>query len=185
MAAVATREFRKNANIAACYTFGSPKVGNSEFGDSINVPIYRIVNAADMVPRTPPTFILEGLIALARITPLPWFKSTLVGFLTKHRGYTHYGDMRYLTACNPDLTDLRVVPNLNVILRTARLFRRLIATSLKAGAGDHRISEYCKKLRSHAKSRLHSQIRPSDQKKLMKRDSLNSEDVSDLLDNVA
>lgn len=32
-------------HLAACYTFGSPKVGNEEFDDDIKPPIYRVVHA--------------------------------------------------------------------------------------------------------------------------------------------
>ena len=54
LAIIAARELRV-ANGGACYTFGSPKVGSDEFGDAIKMPIYRVVNAFDPVPRMPPT----------------------------------------------------------------------------------------------------------------------------------
>ena len=41
----------------SCYTFGSPKVGNSYFKDSFNKRVpqtYRFVNSADTVPALPP-----------------------------------------------------------------------------------------------------------------------------------
>lgn len=56
--------------IAACYTFGAPRVGNLEFSRIIKVPIYRIVNSTDIVARVP--------LMVA--------------------GYTHVGDLRFLTA---------------------------------------------------------------------------------------
>src|SRR3989339_1647861 len=55
LALIATRALNSD-NLAACYTFGSPKVGNSEFGDSIKAPIYRVVNDLDPVPFLPPTY---------------------------------------------------------------------------------------------------------------------------------
>jgi hypothetical protein len=153
LAVIATRELAEDNNIAACYTFGSPKVGNSEFGDAIKPPIYRIVNAADMVPRLPPTWIIELLLLLCRVAPIPWFKESLVGFLKKFRGYSHHGDMRYLTACDSEYKDLRLIPNLNIIHRGMMLYRRLWATWFKAGALDHRITEYGNKLKAYAKKR--------------------------------
>lgn len=56
--------------IAACYTFGGPRVGNSEFEQKLyKVPVYRVVHAADIVPRVP-------LLVM---------------------GYRHTGDIRYIT----------------------------------------------------------------------------------------
>ena len=55
-------------NIVACYTFGSPRVGNMQFSRNIITPVYRVVNATDIVTLTP-------------------FSSM---------GYVHVGDVRYL-----------------------------------------------------------------------------------------
>jgi len=57
-------------NIAACYTFGSPRVGTSKFDRLVKCPHYRVVNSWDLVPGVPP----------------PWFN-----------GYCHTGDPRLLT----------------------------------------------------------------------------------------
>jgi triacylglycerol lipase len=72
LATIATQALEKKfgEQIAACYTFGSPRVGNSEFDRSIKSPFYRIVNATDGV--------------------------TLIPLMTMG-GYTHVGDARYLT----------------------------------------------------------------------------------------
>ncbi len=152
LALIATHELNSD-NIAACYTFGSPKVGNSEFGDDIKSPIYQVVNAADMVPRVPPTWIIELVILLGKVIPVPWLRGFLVKFLSNFRGYRHIGDMRYLTACKPDFSDLRMISNLNIIDRTARFIARL-TVNWKAGASDHGIANYCGKLKAHALKRL-------------------------------
>jgi hypothetical protein len=55
--------------IAACYTFGSPRVGNDDYDQSIKAAFYRIVNCTDGVALVP-------LLSM---------------------GYTHIGDLRYLT----------------------------------------------------------------------------------------
>ena len=43
-------------SIAACYTFGSPKVGNRSFDQFVKVPLYRVTNGIDIVPAVPPWF---------------------------------------------------------------------------------------------------------------------------------
>jgi hypothetical protein len=55
--------------LAACYTFGSPRVGNAIFDLWVKAPSYRVINHADLVPQV----------------PLPIF-------------YRHSGDPRYLPA---------------------------------------------------------------------------------------
>jgi triacylglycerol lipase len=71
LATIATQALERKFpdRIAACYTFGSPRVGNAEFDFSLKSPFYRIVNATDGV--------------------------TLIPFIAM--GYTHVGDARYLT----------------------------------------------------------------------------------------
>lgn len=54
--------------IAACYTFGSPRVGNDQYDKDFKSPIYRIVNTTDIV--------------------------TVVPLLVM--GYLHIGDVRFL-----------------------------------------------------------------------------------------
>ncbi len=54
--------------IAACYTFGSPRVGNNQYDRDFKSPIYRIVNTTDVV--------------------------TVVPLLIM--GYVHIGDVRFL-----------------------------------------------------------------------------------------
>lgn len=43
-------------SIAACYTFGCPKVGDRSFDQYVKVPLYRITNGVDLVPTVPPFF---------------------------------------------------------------------------------------------------------------------------------
>lgn len=54
--------------IAACYTFGSPRVGNKQYDREFKAPIYRMVNTTDIVTVVP-------LLAM---------------------GYIHIGDVRFL-----------------------------------------------------------------------------------------
>jgi triacylglycerol lipase len=57
-------------NLAACYTFGSPRVGTAGLDEQIKCPHYRVINNWDLVPGLP------------------------LGFF---RGYRHNGDPRLLT----------------------------------------------------------------------------------------
>jgi len=59
---------RYQNKIAACYTFGSPRVGDEEYDREFKSPIYRVVNTTDVV--------------------------TIVPLLTM--GFIHIGDVRFL-----------------------------------------------------------------------------------------
>jgi triacylglycerol lipase len=68
LAAIASTRIQPSDRIAACYTYGCPRVGNAEFANRLwKVPVYRQVHSSDIVPRV----------------PLPF-------------GYRHAGDMRYI-----------------------------------------------------------------------------------------
>ena len=154
LALLATKHLQRD-NIAACYTYGSPRVGNEEFADSIKIPIYRVVNTADIVPRLPPGAFMEFWVDLFRylgaiITPLSKFASFLDDKLC---GYRHHGDMRYLTNCKEfDCTDIRVLYNLSPLARLRRQIKNNI--SLKRNISDHSIDKYCKKLAAYAVKRM-------------------------------
>jgi hypothetical protein len=72
LATVATQRLEHNPRIreiiAACYTFGSPRVGDSHYDIEFKSPIYRVVNTTDIVTIIP-------LLAM---------------------GYIHIGDVRFL-----------------------------------------------------------------------------------------
>jgi hypothetical protein len=72
LATVATQRLEHHLKIreiiAACYTFGSPRVGDSHYDLEFKSPIYRVVNTTDIVTVIP-------LLAM---------------------GYVHIGDIRYL-----------------------------------------------------------------------------------------
>ena len=61
--------------IAACYTFGSPRVGNNQYDRDFKSPIYRIVNTTDVV--------------------------TVVPLMVM--GYVHIGDVRFLEPTMGDI----------------------------------------------------------------------------------
>lgn len=72
LATLATQRLEQNHafrdQIAACYTFGSPRVGNTEFDKELKSVVYRVVNTTDIVTVVP-------LLAM---------------------GYIHVGDVRFL-----------------------------------------------------------------------------------------
>jgi len=80
--------------IAACYTFGSPRVGNQGFDEKFKSAVYRVVNTTDIVTVVP-------LLAM---------------------GYTHVGDVRFLGRGEGDIR--RGVPILRrTLFFIAAIFR--------------------------------------------------------------
>jgi len=132
LALIATRALNSD-NLMACYTFGSPRVGNEEFDDFIEFPIYRVVNAFDPVPCVPPTFFIDLLCLI------PWRK--LQKFLSKFRGYVHHGDMRFLTPVDEEDKQVKVIPNYNDFFRLVGIWKHK-----KQSVKHHAINAYCEKL---------------------------------------
>ena len=153
LAIVATRFIAKDS-LGACYTFGSPRVGNLDMSLVFRTPIYRIVNSSDIVPRTPPAWILTPIITFLKWIQLPGW---LTQFLERFQGYVHFGDMRYLNHVNAGSNDnfpgLRLISNPSLPLRAGWVIRRWVSTLGRAGIEDHAISLYRRKLRAHALSR--------------------------------
>ncbi len=152
LALIATK-YLCSDSLGACYTFGGPRVASLRFSDSIKTPIYRVINAADIVPRIPPAFLPRILTSVLIFLPVPWLRNFLISFFKKMIGYRHHGDMRQLTACSPDYSDLLLIANPNLIDRGIRLVSRWIATRGKAAASDHSIDVYCNKLEKYALKR--------------------------------
>lgn len=98
LATIATQNLGKDSRfkdrIAACYTFGSPRVGNDQYDKSFKSPIYRVVNTTDVVTVVPLNLM----------------------------GYTHIGDVRFLDR-NPDVIRRRIPILHRSLLFMAALFR--------------------------------------------------------------
>jgi hypothetical protein len=73
LAQIASAVFERDT-LAACYTFGSPRVGTMNFDRQVKCPHYRLVNHWDLVPGVPPPLL---------------------------RGYQHTGDPRLLVGSRP------------------------------------------------------------------------------------
>ncbi len=128
LATIATQYLERDPKlrdqIAACYTFGSPRVGNKEYDRDFKSAIYRVVNTTDIV--------------------------TVVPLLVM--GYIHIGDMRFLEPGMGDIR--RGIPILQriyfFIMAAFRLFGPLVGDhgiekyrkKLEAVAQDRNIELY-------------------------------------------
>jgi hypothetical protein len=132
LATVATQELEEEFNdlIAACYTFGSPRVGDGKYEKSIKAPFYRIVNTTDIV------------------TLVPFFFGTFV----------HVGDPRYLSRRKVEnvYRIYRGIPFLrrvfeSVIETILPIFR--LKNPFWPWVAAHNMDLYIEKLESYAKAR--------------------------------
>lgn len=145
LATVATKYTYHDGGLAACYTFGSPRVGNDDWINNIKTPIHRLVNAADCVTMLPPgDAVVSVMTFFAKLVPGPghqiatWLK-------TKFGGYIHAGNMRYLSNCQPgDYDDVKVLYTVSFLYRMKALIYK--ALPMKNLLSDHSISVYSKKL---------------------------------------
>lgn len=128
LATVATQYLERDPKlrdqIAACYTFGSPRVGNKEYDRDFKSAIYRVVNTTDIVTVVP-------LLAM---------------------GYVHIGDVRFLEPEMGEIR--RGIPILQriyfFIMAILRLFGPLVGDhaiakyrkKLEAVAQNHNIDLY-------------------------------------------
>ena len=147
VATIATRRLDATRQIAACYTYGSPRVGTEDWVGRIKSPVYRIVNSADPVPMVPLSgttiaVLAKGLRALGRTIPVlrgavwlgDWIERTM-------RGYTHTGNMRFLTNCKDgDFSKTELL----YAVGWSRRVRGLLNGSKRWGKvlGDHGIKIY-------------------------------------------
>jgi len=145
LATIAAKKLTHKAGIAACYTFGSPRVGDEEWVSSIKTPIYRVVNAADCVTVMPP--------GADTIMAFSWFIQFIprVGenirkyLLSKFGGYYHSGDMRYMTNCvDGRYDDVKLLFSVTFFRRIKGVILKNLA--LNKALADHSISIYRKKL---------------------------------------
>ena len=137
-------------NLGACYTFGSPKVGNEEFDDKIKAPIYRVVNSYDAVPFLPFTRIM---------LPLFWLiskkiKNDKVKILIENfKEYQHHGVMRFLT--NGLLNSgAKVLTEYAELTRSFNLLRLSFTVAKDIGVQHHSLDAYCEKLAHWALKRI-------------------------------
>ena len=152
LATIAAKRLTHEAGIAACYTFGCPRVGDEEWISSLKTPVYRIVNAADSVTMLPP--------GNTTVTVLGWLVQFIpqVGtsvretLLSKFGGYLHGGNMRYLeNVANGQFEDVKLLYSVSLFYRIKGLLHSQL--SWKHLLSDHSINVYRKKLAVIAKKR--------------------------------
>lgn len=163
VATIATRRLNADYHIAACYTYGSPRVGTEEWVARIKTPIYRIVNSADPVPMVPFSgtmafFLAKVLRAVGRTIPLGrilvWAGNSLERMMS---GYAHAGSMRFLTNCKDgELSKVELLYTVG----WGRRFRGVLsgATGWGKVLGDHGILIYRRKMMNVAEKRNPSAI---------------------------
>ncbi|WP_419785887.1 lipase family protein [Pseudodesulfovibrio sp.] len=152
LALVATR-YICNDSLGATYTFGGPRVGDDAFFEKIKTPVYRIVNAADGVARIPFGCGFSILLAGIRLIPINGTRIIARWLAKRFSGYTHYGDMKLLTAPS-HLKDLQVLSSPSIFKTSFVIAPRMIASTGKAAFQDHSMVEYCDKLSAYALKRL-------------------------------
>jgi len=152
LATLAAKRLVHQGGISACYTFGSPRVGDEEWVSQIKTPLYRLVNAADCVTMLPPgqevVTIFGWLISFVPTVG----KRLRAWMLSKIGGYYHGGDMKYLTNC--PCGDYESVALLYYVSGLHRI-KAVIYKKLpwKTMLSDHSIAIYRKKLEILAKRR--------------------------------
>jgi len=151
LATIAAKKLSHRSGIAACYTFGSPRVGDDEWITDIKTAVYRVVNAADCVTMLPPGEILISMLCLLA-RRIPHFGETIRAGFSKFGGYIHCGDMRYLTHCpKGQYADVKLLYHVSFLYRVKGFALRVALW--KRFLADHSISIYRKKLMVVAEKR--------------------------------
>jgi triacylglycerol lipase len=123
LATVATQnlELKIKSQIAACYTFGSPRVGNMNYERNTKAPFYRVIHSTDIV------------------TLVPNF------------GYRHIGDSRYLSYCSPTSEKFHFYRGVPFFRRLwEMLIAIIIPINWPRWVACHSMAEYERKLRIYA-----------------------------------
>ena len=154
--------YLKGDGLAACYTFGAPRVGDTGLMDRFRTPIYRIVNGVDPVPFVPPSgrTVSCAKHLLRLIGTLVGPVERLANRLVKYQGYRHYGFQRYLNICaagpDGDFPRLRLEFAVSPLARIGRVIGRSVRGEFTRGPRVdkyHNIDLYRTKLRAFAKRR--------------------------------
>ncbi len=115
-------------NLAACYTYGSPRVATKSFDAYVKCPHYRVINHWDIVPGVP--------------LATPW-------------GYQHGGDPRLLRGLRPKaIIRQDHSPGIRVLVDIITLLRGLVAHKFLV-VDDHMIWNYRTQLDVIAQARAH------------------------------
>jgi triacylglycerol lipase len=140
--------------IAACYTFGGPKIGDREFTAAIKPPIYRVVHNADIVPWLPVNLsqLFAVLAWFGRFLPWQPASEGIYRWLSRHFNHVHHGDLRWLAGGEVAGDEPFVIPNPGVVEQMLRIVPRILADRRRLYT-DHRIAAYCDRLEAYARGR--------------------------------
>lgn len=160
LAVVASR-YLQHPQTAATYTYGGPRVGDELFFSDHRVPVYRVVNGADVVARLPFGEWFTLLLAVIRLIPLNGTYRLAEWLRNKVVGYTHYGSSIYLSDATNTLpdsagiaySDLLVKQDPEFFWRSRLTLTRLLRGGFRACVADHDISTYTQKLYANAQRR--------------------------------
>lgn len=149
--------------LAACYTFGAPRVGTPALMKYYRTPIYRIVNGMDPVPNVPPggfvIAIFKWIVRLLSVFLSGVVTDWMLKKLIEHQNYRHFGDIRYLTDVpgkGGAYPKLQLLTSVGPIERAVRYTRLALSGRTSFGVRIHRYHDmgaYRDKLRAYAKSR--------------------------------
>jgi hypothetical protein len=150
LATIATKSLNHQGKIAACYTFGCPRVGDIEWIGTIKDPVYRVVNAADAVTMLPPGDTTVAVLGWFS----QWFgRSWREKITSNFGGYMHGGDMRYLeNVATGQFQDAKLLYSVSLFYRLKGLFF-FNRFAWGKPLSDHSIRVYRKKLERIAENR--------------------------------
>lgn len=146
IATIAAKRLKFKSGIAACYTYGSPRVGDNEWITEIKTPLHRIVNAADCVTMLPPNGVFIGSLAMI-VRWIPNIGPRTGEWLSSKFGrYIHAGNMRFLTNCKAgQYNNVELLYHVSVLYRFKALW--LKGRAPNSLLKDHSISVYRRKLK--------------------------------------
>ncbi|MDY6978436.1 MAG: lipase family protein [Pseudomonadota bacterium] len=161
LATYAASQLDERFTVAACYTFGSPRVGTAEWSDAVKSPVYRVVNGADGVPLVPGSNFLRWVMKLIPQLPyLGWLEEPINKLIKRgFVGYQHAGDLRFIKG-DMDNAVLKIGSSASwarikylVVGKIIGAIKALKPGALSATFSDHSISHYAEKLKHIAEIR--------------------------------
>lgn len=160
LAVVATR-YLSHPKSAATYTYGGPRVGDEAFFADFRIPVYRVVNGADIVARLPFGQWLTLTLGAIKLIPINGTALIADWLRNKIAGYTHTGSSVYLSdslnilpdATGIGYTDLEVKQDPEFVWKACLILTRFRREGYKAFVNDHAIGTYTQKLYAHAQRR--------------------------------
>ena len=142
LATIAAKRLNHQGGVAACYTFGAPRVGDEAWSYAIKTPIYRVVNAIDCVTMLPPG--KETMQKIKFCLGLVPVVGKFVKYLGHFEDYFHVGDERFLTSCKPNRYD--EVELTYKVSWERRLAIFIKGKTIKKFLKDHSVAIYREKL---------------------------------------